>query len=290
MMLLVRDVSGPDQAVAGAVASYEATRFNTSDPSPEELRQINWEIKSGDDTVARFQNIGRRLDFTVPTEVVGKQIVVMPFRHSPTPIVSVTTRIVDEADVVSPDNRVLVLTRDDWGARTDLPRLGQIVAPQRRTEVFIHHTVVVDQDSTPNEWETIDEVAHQMRRLQTIREQDLGADVPYSMVAFCMSNGDLVLGEGRGLERSGAHTGSHNTTALGISFQGNFETTPLPVSFDVQLASLGGWLRQLREQHGFVNLGSQRPLGREVFAHRDVKATACPGEHLFQKLSLIRFL
>ena len=105
-----------------------------------------------------------------------------------------------------------------------------------------------------------------MRQLQTIREQDLGADVPYSMVAFCMANGDLVLGEGRGLERSGAHTRGHNTSALGIAFQGNFENLPLPAHFDDQLAALGNWLRQRREQDGFFNLGTERPLGREVFA------------------------
>lgn len=156
--------------------------------------------------------------------------------------------------------------------------------------MFIHHTVIVDDDPSPNQWETLDEVKARMRQLQTIRAQDLGADVPYSMVAFCMANGNLVLGEGRGLDRSGAHTRGHNTSALGIAFQGNFENQPVPTQFDTQLAALGNWLRHLREQDGFVNLGTDRPLGREVFAHRDVKATACPGDHLFDKLSFIRFL
>jgi hypothetical protein len=289
-MLLVRDVSGSDQVVAGTVATYRATRFNMSEPPVDELRQINWEIRRGDDRVAQFRNGGDRLDFMAPTDLVGRRIVVMPFRTSPRPVVSITTRIVGDTDVVRPDGRLMVLTRDDWGARTDLPRRGAIVDPRRRTKVFIHHTVLVDDDATPNQWETIDEVKHQMRRLQTIRAQDLGPDVPYSMVAFCMANGDLVLGEGRGLQRSGAHTAGHNTAALGISFQGNFEGMPLPVHFDAQLAALGDWLRQLREQQGFVNLGTERPLGREVFAHRDVKATACPGEHLFRKLDRIRFL
>ena len=58
----------------------------------------------------------------------------------------------------------------------------------------------------------------------------------------------------------------------------------------LQLAALGDWLRKLREQDGFVNLGTEHPHGREVFAHRDIKPTACPGQHLFDRLGLIRFL
>ena len=98
------------------------------------------------------------------------------------------------------------------------------------------------------------------------------------------------LGEGRGLDRSGAHTQGHNTKGIGISFQGNFELKPPPTHFDAQLAALGNWLRTLREQEGFVNLGSETPAGRDVWGHQDVKSTACPGRHLFDKLPLIRFL
>ncbi|MFQ5694614.1 MAG: hypothetical protein ACE5HB_01340 [Terriglobia bacterium] len=184
---------------------------------------------------------------------------------------------------------VVVLSREEWGADPAHPRLGKAVPPAERTEVFIHHTVVVDEDVSPNEWETVDEVKAKMRQLQTIRP-DLGLDVPYSMVAFCMADGDLVLGEGRGLERSGAHTRGHNRKALGIAFQGNFERTPLPGHFEQQLVDLGDWLRELRTEKGLVNLGTVRPVDREVWGHRDVKDTLCPGRHLFERLALIRFV
>ena len=289
-MLLVRTVSGPDQAVAGTVAVYRATSFNMSNPPPEEKQQINWVITSDGQTVDKFNAEGDTLNFRIPASLAGNTIQVMPFRNSPTLVVSVSTRIVNATDVVRTNKDAIVLSRSVWGARTDLPRCGYIVDPIKRTEVFIHHTVIVDNDPSPNQWETLDEVKPRMRQLQTVREQDLGADVPYSMVAFCMKNGDLVLGEGRGLERSGAHTRGHNTSALGIAFQGNFENLPLPTHFDAQLATLGNWLRQRREQDGFFNLGTERPLGREVFAHRDIKPTSCPGKHLFEKLRLIRFL
>ena len=185
--------------------------------------------------------------------------------------------------------RTTVLSREQWGADPELPKRGHQVSPSSRTEVFIHHSVVFDDDGSPNEWESLAEVKARMRGLQTIRP-DLGLDVPYSMVAFCMSGGDLVLCEGRGLFRSGAHTIGHNRSALGIAFQGNFEDERLPARFDDQLAALGGWLRELREEQGFVHLGDERPPGRDVWGHRDVKATACPGRALFERLPLVRFL
>lgn len=289
-MLLVRTVSGPNEVVVGTEAVYRATSFNISDPPEQELRQINWVIESDGETVAEFPRAGDTLRFDVPESLEGQTIRVMPFRNTPTSVVSVISRVVSADEVVTSDSNVIVLSRADWGARTDLRRRGDIVDRARRTHVFIHHTVIVDNDATLNEWESLEEVKRQMQKLQTVRAQDLGADVPYSMVAFCMSNGDLVLGEGRGLDRSGAHTVGHNTAALGISFQGNFESPSLPRHFESQLAALGDWLRELRQEHGFVNLGRERPLGREVFGHREVKATDCPGEQIFTRLRLIRFL
>lgn len=289
-MLLVRTVSGPSEAVAGTRATYRATSFNMSNPPAEELRQINWLIEAGGQTVAEFPAAGDTLNFDVPASLIGRTIRVMPFRNSPTPIVSVISRVVSGTEAPDAGSNLIVLSRAEWGARTDLPRLGVIVDRSRRAKVFIHHTVIVDDDASLNEWESLDEVRRKMRQLQTIRAQDLGADVPYSMVAFCMSNGDLALCEGRGIDRSGAHTSGHNTAALGIAFQGDFENAPLPSNFDAHLVALGNWLRELRTQHQFVNLGIERPLGREVFAHRDVKATDCPGERIFNKLGLIRFL
>jgi len=152
----------------------------------------------------------------------------------------------------------------------------------------VHHTVIVDDDASVNEWGDLAAVRAKMRQLQTIRP-DLGKDVPYSMVAFCMANGDLVLCEGRGLERTGAHTIGHNRSALGIAFQGNFDRRPLPSHFDAQLASLGDWLRQLRRTRGFTRLGTVRPADRQVWAHRDIQSTRCPGGHLY-RLERIRFI
>lgn len=190
---------------------------------------------------------------------------------------------------------MIVLNREDWGADPSLPRLGDTIDPTNRTEVFVHHTVLVDNDVSKNAWETMDEVRTWMQRLQTIRP-DLGLDVPYNMVAFCMSDGGLTLCEGRGLERVGAHATNHNRSALGIAFQGNFEAHPPPSHIDSQLDELADWLADLRANQGFIYLGDSRPEevfgGRQVWGHRDAPTanTLCPGQKLYDMLSRIRFV
>lgn len=157
--------------------------------------------------------------------------------------------------------------------------------------MFIHHTVVVDSDSTANEWETEIEVAARMRHLQKIRP-DLGMDVPYNFVAFCMSHGELLLCEGRGLQRTGAHAKDHNRSAISVAFQGNFQSGALPYKFDSQLLQLAAWLRDLRNKKGFDRLGYSRPERGQVWGHRDAETakTLCPGQNLYERLTQIRYI
>lgn len=183
----------------------------------------------------------------------------------------------------------ILLDRQQWGAPAELPRRGHSIGPHHRTEVVLHHTTSIDGDSTPNEWSSMDDVARQMRRLQVSRP-DLGLDVPYSMVAFCMADGGLVLAEGRGLHRTGAHSKGHNRSALGIAFQGDFENQPPPTRLATHIETLALWLRRLRVEKGFDRLGSTRPSDRDVWAHMDLKATACPGRALRDHLPRLRFV
>lgn len=180
--------------------------------------------------------------------------------------------------------KITYLTRKEWGADEALPRLGHTVQGDERTEVYIHHTVGVDNDATPNVWETMHEVTTWMRRLQTIRP-DLGLDVPYSFVAFFMP-GELVICEGRGAMRSGAHTIGHNRSAIGLAVHGNFQ---LPTfGLEAYVKAMGVWLHRLKVNQ-LPFLGSTAPPGRDVFGHRDSGAsTNCPGDHLYARLSDLR--
>lgn len=176
-------------------------------------------------------------------------------------------------------------TRGEWGARTDIPRLGYSVSRSARTHGIFHHTVVVDDDATPNTWETVQECFGKQRQLQVIRP-DLGLDVPYSFVFYRMADRKLSVLEGRGLDRTGAHTYGHNTKGIGIAGEGNFQ---LPASFVDYRDNLSRFLGWLKFDQGMTNLGSDRPARAVVYGHQDFDSTACPGYWLYQTLPSLSF-
>lgn len=185
---------------------------------------------------------------------------------------------------------LILLTREDWGARTDIPRLGHPVNRLDRTEAIMHHTVIVDGDATPNRWGTLAQVKAKMRQLQIIRP-DLGMDVPYNFVAFHMEDGSLVICEGRGLDRTGAHTHAHNTRGIATAGQGNFQTG-LTVAPYVDHWSR--WWGYQKIDMGMENLGSVRPtsgpnIGAIAFGHIDLAATSCPGLNLYAIIPQLTF-
>jgi hypothetical protein len=191
------------------------------------------------------------------------------------------------------------VTRKGWQADTSIPRLGEFVPRSQRTHVFVHHTVIVDNDETPNIWESEAEIFASMRRLQKVRP-DLGLDVPYNFVVFMSTvNDGIIVCEGRGEDRAGAHTKGHNTKSIATSFAGDFENKIMPPP-EIErrmepYAAFLTWLRtsashpDLGHFEPLSKLGSLKPNGRSLFFHRDVKATACPGSKLEPHLRKVRF-
>jgi hypothetical protein len=155
-------------------------------------------------------------------------------------------------------------------------------------------------DQSPNLWETQREVFKMMRRLQTVRP-DLGMDVPYNFVAFLMSGKPrIIICEGRGEDRSGAHTKGHNSAGIAISLAGDFENREIS-HYEIArrmylLSYFIGWLRYSPSHPDYgnykpmKNLGSMKPQDRLLFTHQDFKNTACPGKALLTHLGQIAFL
>jgi hypothetical protein len=167
--------------------------------------------------------------------------------------------------------------------------------------VIIHHTDMVDDsDDTPNIWQREKDIFAMMRNLQTCRP-DLGLDVPYNFVAFMTElNDGLYICEGRGEDRTGAHTKGHNTAGIAVSFAGSFETKPIePVEIARRMPFLSlflGWLRHSASHPDYgtfppmKKLDSVQPAGRHVFYHQDFKNTDCPGKKLKQFLPQVAFI
>lgn len=90
-------------------------------------------------------------------------------------------------------------------------------------------------------------------------------------------NGRIELGRPMGCV--GAHAYGYNSHSVGIHFCGNFEVAK-PTKEQIESAAiLMGWLA---EKYGIkIN-------GHTVLGHRDLMATACPGQNLYDRLPDIR--
>ena len=169
-----------------------------------------------------------------------------------------------------------------WWDTSNLPRLGFAVSRAQRTELIIHHTVGNDPDGTPLIWETDDEIQKHMRFLQTVRQAELGADIPYNFVAFIRPDWSITVCEGRGFDRTGAHTKYRNTSGVATSFAGDFHNQTI-ANPDALVASINEWLR--REKMECPNVGptifGHRDFTGPTSAYPDVGWTACPGNNLY---------
>ncbi len=183
------------------------------------------------------------------------------------------------------------LSRREWGAARSTERY---IAGRRtydrlgRVSVHIHHTTGVDSDASPNRW-TLDRAVGYQRRLEWVRP-DLGP-LPYSENPYIDEDGRRVwLLEGRGLDIAGAHTRGHNTTGIGIGFGGNFSRSTPDRVLHTAVTAIRLRCGGLRTG-SYPNLGDRlSPSGWEVWGHRDSKATACPGDHLYPRLAAVRFV
>lgn len=161
-----------------------------------------------------------------------------------------------------------LIERKDWD-NSRLGRKGYQVKNAQFRHLVLHHTVTLWHDESP---ELGQEIEH-MRKLQTIRP-DLGLDVPYSFVLFEQQSPlDVVIGEGRGFGRTGAHTAGHNSSAYGCALAGNYDARPMSVGQIEGLRWIGSHIE-----------GDPRP----TMGHRDYKSTACPGGKAYAQLALIQ--
>jgi len=115
--------------------------------------------------------------------------------------------------------------------------------------ILIHHTGAEEKDTA------------QVKRYHLSRGW---RDIGYNFVIE--RDGKIV--EGRSLNIAGAHARGFNSKAIGVALIGNFENR-LPTS--QQLTALNVLLLKLVKEHNI-------PQG-EVFGHRQVKNTLCPGKY-----------
>ncbi len=92
------------------------------------------------------------------------------------------------------------------------------------------------------------------------------SDIGYHYIIL----GDGTLERGRSINKTGAHCKGHNRGSIGICVTGNTSEEP-PTTAQVQ--SLLGTLNMLLEEHNITR--------QDVYGHRDLGATECPGNWLY---------
>jgi N-acetylmuramoyl-L-alanine amidase len=162
------------------------------------------------------------------------------------------------------------MPRSEWGAKALLANHEPMTRPYRIT---VHHT------AEPASTYTLAESKREMRDLQRLHQQDNGwADIGYH---FLIDQAGRVI-EGRSLTAQGAHAGngSLNQGNLGICLLGNFVAQPdrgsdyalAQIPTAKQISSLARLIGQLQSRYQIAD--------SEIWAHMDLKETACPGPAL----------
>ncbi len=187
-----------------------------------------------------------------------------------------------------------VISRADWGAGSGMRCGGPYYGDGVRAAV-VHHT------ATGNNYAPEDSAAI-LRSIYAYHTMTLGwCDIAYN--ALVDKYGQVFEGRAGGITKDvlGSHTGGFNSDVWGVSMIGNFEDEDPP---DVLIKTVGrllGWRLSLDKVNplGMVNLKSAGgqytvvPGGRvvelpEIFAHRDVGNTECPGSHGYATMDQIR--
>lgn len=153
---------------------------------------------------------------------------------------------------------VTIISRDSWGARrTSSSSYIRVPVPN----IYIHHTVT-------NPCSSFSECISRMKQIQNYHMDNRGyADVGYSFLV----GEDGKIYAGRGWGRVGAHTEGYNSRGFGISFIGNFMTlAPNTLALNAAKA-----LIQCGINNGKIS------TSYDLYGHRDLKATACPGDKLY---------
>lgn len=159
-----------------------------------------------------------------------------------------------------------LLTRGEWGATLT----GGYKRKNSISEVWIHHSVTVADNS---QW-IVNDVISDMKEIERIGKQRFNR-FPYS---FCFHPSGIIA-EGGGWDVVGAHTANHNSRGVGFCAIGNYEADPIPETIVFGIINLTIYGIKTGKL-----VGSSFPTG----GHRDLKATACPGSHLYGKLPFIK--
>lgn len=174
--------------------------------------------------------------------------------------------------------KVTYLSRAFW---TDDPAGGHPLPHAQINQLVAHHTVFILKDYDGDGYLNgdLDDIRSYMLALRAARP-DLAFngvnEIPYSFVHFFGEHEDeAFVVEGRGWDRTGAHTLNYNSKVYGCATAGNTDIQPATSGLIASYRLVGSLLPNP------MNAG--RTMG-----HRDVGHTACPGQSLYDHMGQLQ--
>ncbi|XP_062275521.1 peptidoglycan recognition protein 5 [Scomber scombrus] len=163
------------------------------------------------------------------------------------------------------DQKVTIVSRLEWSAAS--PRNREALSgPAQR--VIIHHTALANYT---NQRQCMDHLLS----IQRLHMKDRGFDdIGYNFLV----GADGTVYEGRGWGVVGAHTKGYNHDSLGIAFMGNFNN-------DAPSKEAISSVKQLLQSGVFQGFLQSK---FDLFGHKDLGNTECPGKKLYIALSQLR--
>lgn len=195
------------------------------------------------------------------------------------PAVGARTIQIASADTRTPPE---IITRAQWGANEGyrFAPYGEIWPPEYETvsQIIIHHT------ATPNS----QDIPTAVRSIYYYHAVIQGwGDIGYNYLVG--RDGRIYQGRYGGQDVIGGHSFQFAVGSSGISIIGDFQDTPVPDAAIAGLVAITAWVgRDLDPYatHDFLQ-AANLPV---IASHRDVNATTCPGDYLYNDLPEIRDL
>jgi hypothetical protein len=164
----------------------------------------------------------------------------------------------------------------EWGAQR--PQRGPTILNRKPDRLIVHHTATANASDRSLE--------HAFALSRSIQSAHINQGWGDSGQHFTISRGGhLMVGRkhtmaaiDRGRHLQGVHVANHNSHTLGIENEGNYTTVQPPEELVKSLVATLAWLC------GVYSLDPQRA----IIGHRDLNATACPGNLLYRMLPEIR--
>jgi len=188
-----------------------------------------------------------------------------------------------------------IVTRAEWGAanpRCSWPAAGSV------TNVVVHHT------AGSNAYNTQAEAMQHIRNDQAYHQKTRGwCDIGYNFIVDKWGN--IYEGAAGSMTKPiiGSHTAGFNTGSVGISMLGNYDAI---APNDAMVSSIGRLAAWRLSPYGINPSGQVSlvvhgkntkgfPVGSTITtsaiaAHRDIGATACPGEAGYKQMDAIRWV